>query len=77
MSTLNDIRAAVVRHGIGRVELAEMAGVSPQTIQRLLDEDDANPTLETLGKVCAGIDRVIARREEQVKAIAAGHGAKS
>lgn len=63
MNALNDIRALVVRHGIGRVELAEAAGVTPATVQRLLDDADANPTLETLSKMKAGIDRVLSARE--------------
>lgn len=72
MNSLNEIRARVARDGIGRIELATAAGVTPETVKRVLDDDDANPTLETLTKLDSGIDKVIANREAAAQAILAG-----
>ena len=67
--TVNEIRALVLRNGIGRTELVEAAGVAPQTLQRVLDDEPVNTTTETLSKLKTGIDRVIADREAAAQRI--------
>ena len=70
MNSLNEIRARVIREGIGRMELSVASGIHSSTVKRLLDDDDdANPTLETLTKLSTGIDRVIADREAAAQRI--------
>lgn len=69
MNALIALRADVARHGIGRMELAAAADVTAQTVQRILDDGDANPTIETLGKLTAGVRRVLKQREAEAEMI--------
>lgn len=69
MNSLNEIRARVIRDGIGRTELSAASGLHSSSVQRLLDDDDANPTLETLTKLSTGIEKIVADREAEARRI--------